>query len=547
MALPAAVQLRRTTRAGGLTDVERRMFTNHPARLFGLLVPRAFEYVPEREGGAPAANGFTIYQEYFSGEDPPFADSIIFGAPALLLAGCAAFAGRRGRILFLGALVLALASTGDALGIEGALQLALPGARLFRYAEKMIGPATLLLALGAALGADAAFGGTRRAAAAFAAAAAALAAVCLAAALLAGSGSPALTALLLQQGTMHYPELATRFLIALRAGAFDAGSLSLTASLAAALHAARGKTSLAALGAACCTASVFASSSGLLPVTSAELMRGPYLLGELLVRRAGPSPGRWRVFVDQALPPVVEALPVRVQATYGLAQALMPQFNSVSEIEGTAVYFSAGDVHYANLIEKAPATFFSLFDVRFHVVMPQRLGESKARAKGYSTLGPGYRVREQLRGPRGFLVGQARRASTAQEALSLVASKEFDPRRQAVVVGDGPLPDTSDAALPAVEMRRPVAEGVMVEADAPAPALLVISEHFDPGWRATVDGRPAPVLEVDLGALGVPLPAGRHQVKLWFWPRLLTAGLLLATATMAGLLLAGFVSRRRVS
>jgi len=114
-----------------------------------------------------------------------------------------------------------------------------------------------------------------------------------------------------------------------------------------------------------------------------------------------------------------------------------------------------------------------------------------------------------------------------------------------VVLGDAVLPEDTDAALPPLELRRESPERMSVTTDAPAPALLVVSEHFDPGWRATIDGRPAPLLEVDLGALGVAVPAGKHEVELRFWPRLLTAGLWIAATALAGLLAAAFLSRRR--
>ena len=90
-------------------------------------------------------------------------------------------------------------------------------------------------------------------------------------------------------------------------------------------------------------------------------------------------------------------------------------------------------------------------------------------------------------------------------------------------------------------------EQFLMETDAPMAALLVVSEHFDPGWRATVDGRPAPALEVDLAALGVPVPEGRHAVELRFSPSGLGAGLGIAAATMAALLLAAFFRKRQRS
>jgi uncharacterized membrane protein YfhO len=72
--------------------------------------------------------------------------------------------------------------------------------------------------------------------------------------------------------------------------------------------------------------------------------------------------------------------------------------------------------------------------------------------------------------------------------------------------------------------------------------LLVIGEHFDPGWRARVDGSEARAVRVDLCAIGVELPAGAREVTLRFVPRGLVPG---AISCAAVLLLLGILSARR--
>jgi len=79
---------------------------------------------------------------------------------------------------------------------------------------------------------------------------------------------------------------------------------------------------------------------------------------------------------------------------------------------------------------------------------------------------------------------------------------------------------------------------------AQGPGLLVVGEHFDPGWRATVDGRPARMAEADLAALGVVLPASAATVELRFVPVGLLPGIALALVAAAALLGAGIVRRR---
>ena len=65
---------------------------------------------------------------------------------------------------------------------------------------------------------------------------------------------------------------------------------------------------------------------------------------------------------------------------------------------------------------------------------------------------------------------------------------------------------------------------VTVEADAPASQLLVVSESYHDGWRATVDGSPVDVERVYGDFFGAVVPAGRHVVRFQFRPYHLSAG-----------------------
>ncbi len=64
----------------------------------------------------------------------------------------------------------------------------------------------------------------------------------------------------------------------------------------------------------------------------------------------------------------------------------------------------------------------------------------------------------------------------------------------------------------------------------------MLSEGYDPGWRAEVDGEPAPVLVADHVLRAVPLPAGKHAVELRYVPPGLRLGLAITGITAAGLI-----------
>jgi hypothetical protein len=59
---------------------------------------------------------------------------------------------------------------------------------------------------------------------------------------------------------------------------------------------------------------------------------------------------------------------------------------------------------------------------------------------------------------------------------------------------------------------------VMIDLNAPAPqgSSLVVSENYYPGWKATVDGKPARIGRADYTLIGVELPQGARRIELNF-------------------------------
>ena len=63
-----------------------------------------------------------------------------------------------------------------------------------------------------------------------------------------------------------------------------------------------------------------------------------------------------------------------------------------------------------------------------------------------------------------------------------------------------------------VQWERPAPDEVRVQVQLETPALVTIAEAWYPGWQATVDGRPAPLLRVNYAYQGVWVEAGGHRV-----------------------------------
>jgi uncharacterized membrane protein YfhO len=81
-----------------------------------------------------------------------------------------------------------------------------------------------------------------------------------------------------------------------------------------------------------------------------------------------------------------------------------------------------------------------------------------------------------------------------------------------------------------------------VEVDGPAPAYLLVCRPLVAAREATLDGRPVAVDDANLGFAGLPVPAGRHVIRLQPPRRWLIIALVISTlglALTAALLLRG--------
>jgi hypothetical protein len=86
---------------------------------------------------------------------------------------------------------------------------------------------------------------------------------------------------------------------------------------------------------------------------------------------------------------------------------------------------------------------------------------------------------------------------------------------------------------------------VVLEVDAFSPALVVLSDTYAPGWRASVDGARAPIYPTDHLLRGVPVPAGHSVVVMTYRPLEVPVGVAIAVlALLASLGLALWPGRR---
>ena len=132
--------------------------------------------------------------------------------------------------------------------------------------------------------------------------------------------------------------------------------------------------------------------------------------------------------------------------------------------------------------------------------------------------------------PSAFLTSRVRRVESTALSLQRLAEPDFDGLSETII--------ESAEALPAVgpgggegssEITFYEPHQVRVSVDAPEACFLILTDTYDPQWRATVGGQPATVYPANHLFRAVFVPAGKHEVTFQYssYPVKLGAGLTL--------------------
>jgi hypothetical protein len=128
--------------------------------------------------------------------------------------------------------------------------------------------------------------------------------------------------------------------------------------------------------------------------------------------------------------------------------------------------------------------------------------------------------------PRAFWVGGVVPTPNHDAALAAAKADSFDPGRSVVLeASDANGAIAAPPAGPvAAQLPNDGPNTVVATIDAPSDGYLVLADPYYPGWVATVDGAPSPVLRGDWAFRAVHVPVGHHQVEFKFRPRSLVVG-----------------------
>jgi hypothetical protein len=137
------------------------------------------------------------------------------------------------------------------------------------------------------------------------------------------------------------------------------------------------------------------------------------------------------------------------------------------------------------------------------------------------------------------LVHRLEETTGAEDTLALLFSPGRDAEAVAVVEA-GRRPPVAEAPAGASEhisIVEDLPERLTLDVGAAAPALLVLTDTFYPGWQATVDGEPVAIVRADHAFRGVPVNTGRHRVVFLYAPASLRRGAAVSLVAALGVIL----------
>ncbi|MDP3998467.1 MAG: YfhO family protein, partial [bacterium] len=142
--------------------------------------------------------------------------------------------------------------------------------------------------------------------------------------------------------------------------------------------------------------------------------------------------------------------------------------------------------------------------------------------------------------PHAFVVHQARQVKNSDEILKELGREDFDPQKEVLLELDqfDKLDQLesgkSDQLDQSTTITTYLPERVVIAAKTNQPGFLVLTDSYDSGWEAKIDGQPAKINQADYLFRAVPIPAGEHQVEFEYKPKdfYLGAKISLTTASL---------------
>jgi hypothetical protein len=148
--------------------------------------------------------------------------------------------------------------------------------------------------------------------------------------------------------------------------------------------------------------------------------------------------------------------------------------------------------------------------------------------------------------PRGWIVHRSDQEETDDDILTKFALHLADPAKVVLLTSEPPqldvaAPDASES----VEVTSYDDDEIRLRVSAQSTGMVVLSEVWDPGWSATVDGASTRIYKANAVFRGIVVAPGDHEIVLRYKATTAKLSLLFYLVPLAGLLAIPVINRRR--
>ncbi len=139
--------------------------------------------------------------------------------------------------------------------------------------------------------------------------------------------------------------------------------------------------------------------------------------------------------------------------------------------------------------------------------------------------------------PRVWSVHQSRKVMDEKHSRDLLVENGFDARNEVFLIGEVP-PRLASCTGDEVWMPRHEPNYLRIEAQMECRGMVILSDTWFPGWRATVDGKSAKIERAYGMVRGVLVESGNHTIEMRYRPLSVYLGAALSLLA-AGIVIAG--------
>lgn len=148
--------------------------------------------------------------------------------------------------------------------------------------------------------------------------------------------------------------------------------------------------------------------------------------------------------------------------------------------------------------------------------------------------------------PKAYIIHDYVLAGSATDALDAISDRSFDYKHKVVLESSSPqlsvlgVNQGADVAL----AKRDGPNSVTINTTTGNDGILVLTDTYYPGWKATVDGKETTILRANYLFRGVVVPHGKHVIRFVYQPASFMLGLVLALIGIAVLALMATFGKR---